>query len=160
MRSDGAGETNIIFKALSCDTVPHFTTLASFVSGYSDEIEALFEQVLLICDEQGLLGKELFALDGCKMSSNAAKEWSGTFKELAQKRDKIKRQIHYYINEHKKLDTNDSREDERVQRTQQAIETLNKAHEKIEQFLKTVPFGSDPFYAFYDTRFTIHATKA
>ena len=26
-------ETNIIFKALSCDTVPHFTTIANFVSG-------------------------------------------------------------------------------------------------------------------------------
>ena len=130
-------ETNIIFKALSCDTVPHFTTLASFVSGRSEEIEALFEQVLLICDAQGLLGKELFAIDGCKMPSNAAKEWSGTFNELANKRDKIKRQIQYYIKEHKKLDTNDTREDERQQRTQQAIETLNRAHEKIDRFLKS-----------------------
>ena len=67
-------ETNIIFKALSCDTVPHFTTLAKFVSSHSDEIEELFEQVLLVCHEQGLLGNELFAIDGCKMSSNAARE--------------------------------------------------------------------------------------
>lgn len=130
-------ETNIIFKALSCDIVPHFTTIASFISGHTEEIEALFEQVLLICDQQGLLGKELFALDGCKMSSNAAKEWSGTFKELEQKRDKLQRQIQYYIKEHKKRDTRESREDERQQRTQQAIDTLNKAHEKIDHFLKT-----------------------
>jgi len=130
-------ETNIIFKALSCDTVPHYTTIASFVSGRAEEIEELFEQVLLICDQQGLLGKELFALDGCKMSSNAAKEWSGTFKELEAKRDKLQRQIQYHIKEHKKRDTRDSREDERQQRTQQAIDTLNKAHEKIDQFLKT-----------------------
>ena len=130
-------ETNIIFRALSCDSVPHYTTIANFVSGYSEEIETLFEQVLLICDEQGLLGKELFALDGCKMSSNAAKEWSGTFQELEQKRDKIQRQIHYHITEHKKLDKNASRDDERLQRTQQAIETLNKAHDKIDKFLKT-----------------------
>ncbi len=130
-------ETNIIFKALSCDTVPHFTTLASFVSGYSDEIEALFEQVLLICDEQGLLGKELFAIDGCKMPSNAAKEWSGTFKELEQKRDKIQRHIKHHITEHKKCDNNASRDDERRVRSEQAIATLSKAHEKIDTFLKT-----------------------
>lgn len=130
-------ESNIIFKALSCDTVPHYTTLASFVSGRSEEIEALFEQVLLICDQQGLLGKELFAIDGCKMSSNAAKEWSGTFKELARKRDKIQRQIHHYMSDHKKRDTNDTREDERQQRTEQAIATLNQAHDKIDRFLKT-----------------------
>jgi len=130
-------ETNIIFKALSCDTVPHFTTLASFVSGYSDEIEALFEQVLLICDEQGLLGKELFAIDGCKMPSNAAKEWSGTFKELEQKRDKIQRHIKHHITEHKKCDKNASRDDERRARSEQAIAFLSKAHEKIDTFLKT-----------------------
>ena len=52
-------ETNIIFKALSCDTVPHFTTLAKFVSQHADEIEELFEQILLVCHEQGLLGNEL-----------------------------------------------------------------------------------------------------
>nr|WP_326838318.1 transposase [Halomonas sp. 328] len=57
-------ETNILFKALSCDTVPHFTTLARLVSGHVEEIEALFDQVLL--------GNELFAIDGCKMSSNNA----------------------------------------------------------------------------------------
>uniref|UniRef100_UPI001CFE9BC9 transposase n=1 Tax=Microbulbifer aggregans TaxID=1769779 RepID=UPI001CFE9BC9 len=29
-------EHNIIFKALSCDSVPHFTSIASFVSSYPD----------------------------------------------------------------------------------------------------------------------------
>ena len=130
-------ETNIIFKALSCDSVPHYTTIAHFVSSYSDEIETLFEQILLICHEQGLLGNELFAIDGCKMPSDAAKEWSGTFKELEEKQAKIKRQIHYHITEQKQLDKNKSLTDERKKRHQQAIETLNKAEEKVDRFLKT-----------------------
>ena len=129
-------ENNIIFKALSCDTEPHFTTIANFISGYTDEIEKLFEQVILICDDQGLLGKELFAIDGCKMSSNAAKEWSGTFKELENKRDKIQHQIQHHIMEHKALDKSESRDDERRARSEQAIETLTKAHEKVDTFLK------------------------
>lgn len=129
--------TNIIFKALSCDTMPHFTTIAAFVGERSKEIEELFEQVLLVCDEQGLLGHELFAIDGCKMPSNAAKEWSGTFKELEQKRAKIKRQIHHHINEHKLLDKNKSSDEDRAKRAKQATETLNKAHEKIDKFLKS-----------------------
>ncbi|MCK7599199.1 transposase, partial [Microbulbifer sp. CAU 1566] len=74
-------EHNIIFKALSCDSVPHFTSIASFVSSYPDAIESVFEQVLMVCDQEGLLGNELFAIDGCKMSSNASKAHSGTFKE-------------------------------------------------------------------------------
>jgi transposase len=128
-------ENNIIFKALSCDSVPHFTTIAAFVSERGDEIAELFEQMLLVCDQQGLLGNELFAIDGCKLPSNAAKEWSGTFKELEQKRDKIKRQIRYHLNEHQKMDQNESRDDARLQRTQQSIDTLNKAFDRIDQFL-------------------------
>jgi len=130
-------EHNILFKALSCDAVPHYTTIAAFVSERPKEIEALFEQILLICFQQGLLGNELFAIDGCKMSSNASKEWSGTFKELEQKRKKIKRQIRHHINEHKKLDQNESRDEARLQRTKQTIDTLDNAHNKIDQFLKT-----------------------
>lgn len=129
-------ETNIIFKALSCDSVPHFTTIAEFVSGRRGEIESVFEQVLLICHEQGLLGNELFAIDGCKMSSNASKEWSGTFKELEDKRAKLKRQIDYHMNEHQKLDKDEAADEVRKQRAEQAIATLNKAHDKVDAFLK------------------------
>ncbi|CAN0587139.1 unnamed protein product, partial [Ectocarpus sp. 12 AP-2014] len=130
-------ETNVIFKALSCDSVPHFTTIAAFVSGRKKEIESVFEQVLLICHAQGLLGNELFAIDGCKMSSNAAKEWSGTLQELSEKRDKLKRQIQHHMQEHEKLDKSEAAEEVRKQRAEQAIDTLNKAHDKIEAFLKT-----------------------
>ena len=130
-------ETNIIFKALSCDMVPHYTTIAAFLSGRADEIEDLFEQILLICSQQGLLGNELFAIDGCKMASDAAKEWSGTLKELEQKRDKIKRQIRYQLEAHKKQDKSEYRDKARLQRTQQTIDTLNNAFDKVDQFLKS-----------------------
>ena len=55
-------QNNLIFKALACDSEPHFTTLADFISRKPQDIEAIFEQILLICDQQGLLGHELFAI--------------------------------------------------------------------------------------------------
>lgn len=130
-------ENNIIYRALACDEVPHFTTIAAFVSDHPSQIESLFEQVLLICDQQGLLGKELFAIDGCKMPSNASKEWSGTFKELEAKRDKIKRRIRHQLKEHQRRDESDSRDAERRKRHEQTIESLNRAHDKIDAFLKS-----------------------
>lgn len=130
-------EHNIIFKALSCDSVAHFTSIASFVSSYPDAIESVFEQVLLVCDQQGLLGNELFAIDGCKISSNAAKEHSGTLDELAQKRDKIKRKIRTCLKEHKKLDGRKSKERDRKQQLAKATETLQKEFERIDKFLNT-----------------------
>jgi transposase len=129
-------QTNIIFKALSCDSIPHFTTIASFVSGYPEQIETLFEQILLICNEQGLLGHELFAIDGCKLPSNSGKAGSGTHKELAYKRDKLKKLIKHYRVEHQKFDLENSHEAEQAKRIQQRIDTLNKAADKIETFLE------------------------
>jgi hypothetical protein len=130
-------EHNIIFKALSGDTVPHYTSIATFVRSFPRPMELLFEQILLICHEQGLVGNELFAIDGCKMSSNAAKEWSGTFKELEKKRDKIKRQLRQAIKKHKKLDKQDPDNQDAINRIQQTIETLDSADQKIDEFLKT-----------------------
>ena len=129
--------TNVIFKALSCDTVPHFTTIAGFISGHTAAIETIFEQILLTCDEQGLLGHELFAIDGCKMSSDANKEWSGTIKELEEKRAKIKRLIKHHIDEDKNLTKNEPLEEERIKRAKQAADTLTKAYKKIDKFIKT-----------------------
>ena len=129
-------ETNIIFKALSCDTVPHFTSIASFVSSHPKQIQSIFEQVLLVCDQEGLLGKELVAIDGCKMSSNASKEWSGTLKELTEKHQKIRRQIQYHMTAHQQADLHQKSEQEAAEkRSEQAIKTLTKAADKIERFL-------------------------
>lgn len=128
---------NIIFKALSCDSVPHFTSIASFVSRYPDAIEAVFEQVLLVCDQQGLLGNALFAIDGCKMSSNASKEHSGTFAELEQKRQKLRKRIRQCLTEHKQLDGRKRDERDRKRQVAQAAQTLEKQFNRIDQFLKT-----------------------
>ncbi|WP_119396541.1 IS1182 family transposase [Salinibius halmophilus] len=127
---------NIIFKALSCDAVPHFTTIAAFISERREQVISLFEQILLICDQQGLLGKELFAIDGCKMRSNAAKEWSGTHKELEQKRQKLQRLIHHHVIEHTKLD--ELEEDvaqEKRKKIESAVTKLDKAEKKVAEFL-------------------------
>jgi transposase len=130
-------EHNIIFKALSCDTVPHFTSIASFVSSYPDAIESVFEQVLLVCDDQGLLGHELLAIDGCKMASDAAKTHSGTLKELEHKREKIYKRVQHCMKEHRALDKRKPREKERKERLEQSIDSLEKHFNKIDQFLKT-----------------------
>jgi hypothetical protein len=134
-------ETNILFKALSCDTVPQFTTIAAFVSSYPKEIEQLFEQVLLVCHKQGLLGNELLAIDGCKLPSNAAKEWSGTFKELEQKQKKIRQRIRHCLKEHRKLDKKDPAGQAKAARNEQTVATLEAAFDKIDRFLKTAAQG-------------------
>ena len=55
---------NVTFIALTRDAAPHFTTIAAFLSHAGDSIAQLFAQVLFLCDRQGLIGREMFAIDG------------------------------------------------------------------------------------------------
>ena len=70
--------TDLKFMALACGHTPHFTTIADFVSSRSESMKPLFHKLLLICCQSGLVGKKHFAIDGCKLPSDASKQWSGT----------------------------------------------------------------------------------
>ena len=95
---------NVVFMALSADTRPHFTTLAAFVSELDREIVSLFRDVLLYASELGLVGKEHFAVDGCKLPSNASKKWSGTHRELEDKLTKLERVAERIVMRHRERD--------------------------------------------------------
>lgn len=128
-------EENVVFMAISADSRPHFTTVADFISGSAEQIAALFRQVLLICDQMGLIGKEMFAVDGCKMPSNASKEWSGTRANLKKKADKIDRAVRYLLKKHRDEDRQGPPNPSMRAREEQQTQKLLKASEKIKAFL-------------------------
>jgi transposase len=126
---------NIIFMALSCDTCPHFTTIADFIATIDAETIRLFLEVLLVCDELNLIGKEMFAIDGCKLSSNAAKEWSGTKEELTKKKEKMEKVIRKMMARHKETDEQEEKK-EIVAQEAQYVATLKQNVKKIRTWLK------------------------
>ncbi len=127
---------NILFMALSADSRPHFTTIAEFISSSSEEIAKLFRQVLMMCDEMGLTGKEMFAIDGCKLPSNASKEWSGTHENLKKKSKKIDRAVRHMLTTHRDKDKRARPTSPSANEQEQQIKTLLKASDKIERFLQ------------------------
>jgi transposase len=128
-------QENIIFMALSADTHPHFTTIADFISWSSEAIIELFRDVLLICNKMGLIGKEMFAVDGCKLGSNASKEWSGTLGELKKKQQKMEQAVRYLVEKHKEMDSQ-VENDSLAEREQRQIETLRAKVKKLKSWLK------------------------
>ena len=75
--------------ALCGMTAPHCTTIAHFVSTLRDDIAQLFAAVLTVCDGQGFIGREMFAIDGVKRPSNASKHRSGTRAECTQRAEQL-----------------------------------------------------------------------
>ena len=126
---------NVLFMAISADSHPHFTTIAEFISSSYEEIAKLFQQVLLICGQMGLIEKQMFAIDGCKMPSNASKEWSGSKADLQRKADKIDRAVRYMMRKHRDEDHSAGNDIEIRKREEQQLEKLRKTSDKIKRFL-------------------------
>jgi len=87
----------------------------------------------------------MFAVDGCKLPSDASKEWSGTITELTKKRDKLEKYIDKVLARHQDMD-----KDERARKIQEpfkktmgddqerrerSIERLEKKLERLNEFL-------------------------
>jgi transposase len=125
-----ACQENIIFIALSYGYAPDHSTIASFISSMQSEIETLFCNILLVCEELGLLDGTHFSLDGVKLSANVSKEWSGTFEELKNKRTKLQEKIQRVMAEHAQADQQPEleleRQKKRERRFQLQVERLNQ----------------------------------
>lgn len=131
-RIEQACRENITFMALSCGMAPDHSTIASFVTSMGESITEIFRDVLLYCEELNLLGGSHFSLDGCKLPSNASKEWSGTFKELKRKKYKLEQKVRNLLKAHQQEDKQQADSEKRTTR----IRRITKKIEKIDRFLK------------------------
>ena len=126
---------NIIAKALTGDMAIHWTTIADFISENKEAVEKTFVQVLMYCNELGLIGGENFAVDGLRLPSNASIEMSGTEKQLTKRLACYRRMAAKHIRRHERKDkqgTGDERTEELFIKRQKQ---LNGRIEKISSFL-------------------------
>ncbi len=138
---EGACRENIIFLSLCCGRVPDYSTIANFVSSMTKEALKIFQDVLTVCMQQGLLGGTCFALDGCKLPSNASKNWSGTIKELQLKKRRLEKKLARMIHDHKRKDAKEQTAKEqkankiKIEKSDEKIQELKRTVEKIEKWL-------------------------
>ena len=138
-KMEQACRENVTFMALACGQRPDHSTIAAFVSSMQEEIVPLFRDVLLVCEESGLLGGTFFALDGCKLPSNASKEWSGKVSDLVRKKEKMERKVEELLKQQVDADQRDDKDEKDIfsglNRPRQ-VERLRRKAERIREFLK------------------------
>ncbi len=129
---------HVTFIALCGNTAPHFTTIAGFVSTLGDEVARIFGQVLFICDRQGLIGHEMFAIDGVKLPSNAAKSRSGTRSEFERQATKLEAAAKTMLARHREDDAKPLEPDLAVKEAKR-IERLERDAAQIRGWLADHP---------------------
>ena len=127
---------NVTFMALSGNQRPDHSTIATFVSSMKDQILPLFCDILLVCEQENLLGGTFFALDGVKLPSNASKECSGTISELKKKKNKIQKKVKRLLKDQIAADKDDDDNFAGPSSRERQIDKLKKQAARIEKWLK------------------------
>ncbi|MGH8700984.1 MAG: transposase, partial [Burkholderiales bacterium] len=127
---------NVLLMAISGDSAPQFTTVAKFVRELGEEVSAIFSQVLLICDRQGLIGRQMFAIDGVKLPSNADKRRSGTHAELAHEARRMEGAVAKMLEAHRARDERGETAEDEVANAGR-IKHLGAEAKRIRRFLAT-----------------------
>jgi hypothetical protein len=96
----------------------------------------LFCDILLVCEQENLLGGTFFALDGVKLPANASKECSGTLSELTKKKDKIQQKVKRLLKDQIEADKDDDDDFRPPANREQQIDKLKKQADRIEKWLK------------------------
>ena len=129
---------HVTFIALSGDTQPHFTTIAAFVSHLGADIAAVFSQILYLCDRQGLIGREMFAIDGVKLPSNASKHKSGTRADFEHQANKLEAAAQVMLKRHRDADALPV-ETSLAQKEAQRLQRLQSDAAQLRQWLAAHP---------------------
>ncbi len=129
---------NVQLIAISGDSQPSHTHIAKFVANLRTQIKPLFSQVLMTCDAQGLIGRDMFAIDGVKLPSNASKERSGTHEELRHRADRLEQAADKIMALHQAQDKHGT--DGTLEPKRQArVEALRKEAARTREFLASRP---------------------
>ncbi len=133
-----ACQTHVTFIALCGDQAPHFTTVAKFVSTLGADITRVFAAVLAVCDQQGLIGRAMFAIDGVKLPSNASKHRSGTRADFARQAAKLEAAATTMLQRHRATDQL-AAEPTEAAKTVARVERLQRDASKIREWLAANP---------------------
>lgn len=132
-----ASVRNDQFIAISGDSQPSHAHMAKFVSHLGQQIKPLFAQVLMTFDAQGPIGREVFAIDGVKVpsdASDASKERSGSFEELRHRAARLEKAADKIVGLHRSQ--NNTSQEERLEPKRQArIKALRKQAQRTRQFV-------------------------
>jgi transposase len=130
--------SDVLFMAISGNSAPHFSTLANFVSTLGPAIGKIFARVLTICERQGLIGRQLFAIDGVKLPSNASKAKSGKRKDYLRQVDKMQKAVEQILAKQRAADASTAQAalDSKAQRR---LQRLQAEAAKLREWLKEHP---------------------
>jgi transposase len=75
---------DVAYRVIAAQTKPDHATIARFVERHQEALAEVFGDVLRLCASAGLVGVNVVAVDGSKVSANASREANVDYERLAR----------------------------------------------------------------------------
>jgi transposase len=100
---------SVAFRFLAAGNFPDFRTISDFRKRHGEALEGLFDQVLQICREAGLVKLGRVAIDGTKIKANASKHKAMSYGRMKEKQTDLRRQVRELLKRADEIDREEDR---------------------------------------------------
>lgn len=95
---------DVAFRVLAAGQQPDFRTIAAFRARHLEALNGLFDQVLQLCREAGLVKLGHVAVDGTKVRANASKHKAMSYARMKKEEERRREQIRRWFDECEETD--------------------------------------------------------
>lgn len=101
---------NVELRYLTANQLPRYRAIAEFRKQHLEALQVLFVDVLVLCQEAGLVKMGRVALDGRKVQSNASLDKNRTQESLKREREELEKEVQEMLNEAGQTDDKEDKE--------------------------------------------------
>ena len=127
---------DIAFRVLAANNTPDFRTISDFRKDNLDALSGLFVQVLVLCQQAGLVKLGHVALDGTKVKANASKHKAMSYQRMKEKSAQLAAEVAELLRQAQAADEEEDRrygKDKRGDELPQELAFREGRLEKIRQ---------------------------
>ena len=95
---------DVAYRVLSGNQHPDHDTISDFRQQHLQALSGLFVQVLLLCQQAGLVKLGHVALDGSKVKANASKHKAMSYKRMCEAEEKLEQEVEALLQEAQQID--------------------------------------------------------
>ena len=100
---------SVAFRVLAAGNEPDFRTINDFRRRHGVALKRMFDQVLLVCREAGLVKLGRVAIDGTKIKANASKHKAMSYGRMKEKETAIQREVREMFERAERIDREEDR---------------------------------------------------
>ena len=102
-------QDSVAFRYLAAGNAPDFRTISEFRKRHGKAMKGLFDQVLKLCREAGLVKLGKVAIDGTKIKANASKHKAMSYGRMKQKESETMRLVEQILRRAEQVDEEEDR---------------------------------------------------